>query len=50
MKVFAAEPVGRDGEGADVAASKASGQLVSHLPPPDTIADGLRAKMGDLTW
>uniref|UniRef100_A0A7S0RMM5 Serine racemase n=1 Tax=Pyramimonas obovata TaxID=1411642 RepID=A0A7S0RMM5_9CHLO len=50
VKVFAAEPVGRDGCGADVAASKAAGRLVADMAPPNTIADGLRAKMGDLTW
>jgi len=49
IKILAAEPVGRSREGADVAKSKQLGHLVD-LPQPDTIADGLRAKLGDLTW
>ena len=32
-----------------MAASKAAGQLVS-CEKPVTIADGLRGRMGDLTW
>lgn len=49
IKVLAAEPVGRSGDRADCAASLAAGELVK-LTEPDTIADGLRAKLGDLTW
>jgi serine racemase len=48
--VVAAEPVGATGDAADTAASKARGTLVSDMAVPDTIADGLKAKMGDLTW
>ena len=49
--VVAAEPCGASTTPrADVAASKARGRLVSDMPPPDTIADGLRAKLGALTW
>ena len=48
--VVAAEPVGAAGDAADTAASKARGTLVSDMAVPDTIADGLKAKMGDLTW
>ncbi|CAN0841326.1 Serine racemase [Linum grandiflorum] len=45
LKVFAAEPKGAN----DSALSKAAGQIVT-LPQTDTIADGLRAFLGDLTW
>lgn len=48
--VIAAEPSGAEGGAADTAASKARGELVTDLPVPDTIADGLKAKMGHLTW
>ncbi|KAK3236995.1 hypothetical protein CYMTET_52894 [Cymbomonas tetramitiformis] len=48
IKVIAAEPSGKN-EAPDVALSKARGELVD-LPVPDTIADGLRAKLGSLTW
>jgi serine racemase len=48
IKVIAAEPQGTN-NAADVAASKAAGRLV-HLPKPETIADGLQARMGDITW
>lgn len=48
--VVAAEPEGASGNAADAAESKARGTLVSDLPVPDTIADGLKAKMGHLTW
>jgi hypothetical protein len=40
---------GRNGM-ADVAASKAEGRLRLDMPKPDTIADGLAGRMGDLTW
>lgn len=46
--VVAAEPAGTNGA-ADVAAAKASGQLVP-CARPDTIADGLQGRLGDLTW
>mmetsp|Transcript_67131 Transcript_67131/g.212483 ORF Transcript_67131/g.212483 Transcript_67131/m.212483 type:complete len:316 (-) Transcript_67131:337-1284(-) len=49
IRIIAAEPGGRN-DAADVAASKAAGELVSSLPHPDTIADGLKGRMGDLTW
>lgn len=48
--VVAAEPSGSRGDAADAAASMARGTLVGDMPAPDTIADGLKAKMGDLTW
>ena len=40
---------GRNDE-ADVAASKAEGRLRLDMPKPQTIADGLQGRMGDLTW
>ena len=46
--VVAAEPTG-DNDAADVAASKKKGELVV-LDKPATIADGLQARLGDLTW
>ncbi|GAB4819160.1 hypothetical protein N2152v2_006206 [Parachlorella kessleri] len=46
--VLAAEPTGLN-NAADVAASKAAGRLVP-TPKPVTIADGLEARLGDLTW
>ncbi|KAL2631958.1 hypothetical protein R1flu_016644 [Riccia fluitans] len=45
IKIFAAEPMGAD----DAAQSKAAGKIVT-LPEVNTIADGLRAFLGDLTW
>jgi len=50
IKIIAAEPCGKDGLCADVAASKALGALVSDLPKPDTICDGLQARLMDITW
>lgn len=47
--VIAAEPCGSN-DAADVAASKRAGQLVTHLPKPVTIADGLQARLGQHTW
>jgi hypothetical protein len=41
--VIAAEPCGSN-DAADVAASKAAGQLVTDLPKPITIADGLQGE------
>ncbi|KAM0012522.1 putative ammonia-lyase, Serine racemase [Helianthus debilis subsp. tardiflorus] len=45
IRVLGAEPKGAD----DATQSKASGRLVS-LSHTNTIADGLRASMGDITW
>ncbi|KAL5718499.1 serine racemase [Ranunculus cassubicifolius] len=45
IRIFAAEPKGAN----DAAQSKASGQIVT-LAETKTIADGLRAFLGDLTW
>ncbi|KAG6475004.1 hypothetical protein ZIOFF_064221 [Zingiber officinale] len=45
IQILAAEPRGAD----DAAQSKAAGQIVI-LPETKTIADGLRAFLGDLTW
>eukprot|EP00892_Ulva_mutabilis_P000894 jgi/Ulvmu1/10805/UM069_0041.1 len=48
-KVIAAEPRGKN-DMADTAACMAAGKLVHLAAAPDTIADGLRAKLGDVTW
>ncbi|KAJ8506132.1 hypothetical protein OPV22_007018 [Ensete ventricosum] len=45
IRILAAEPRGAD----DAAQSKAAGQIV-RLPETKTIADGLCAFLGDLTW
>ncbi|XP_077241825.1 serine racemase [Tasmannia lanceolata] len=45
IRVLAAEPRGAD----DAAQSKAAGRIVT-LPETNTIADGLRAFLGNLTW
>jgi len=45
VRVFAAEPAGAD----DAARSKAAGRLLPQTGPK-TIADGLRASLGSLTW
>lgn len=45
IRVFAAEPTGAD----DAAQSKIAGRIVT-LPETNTVADGLRAFLGDLTW
>ena len=45
MKIIGAEPAGAD----DAAQSKLAGYIIPMLHP-DTIADGLRASLGDLTW
>lgn len=45
IRVFAAEPRGAN----DAAQSKAAGRIIT-LPETNTIADGLRASLGDLTW
>lgn len=49
IKVIAAEPSGSNAA-ADAAASKAARQLVGGMPKPKTIADGLQARLGALTW
>lgn len=48
MLVIAAEPKGKN-DAADVARCHAAGEIV-RLPQPDTIADGLRGRLGSLTW
>ncbi|KAH7621489.1 putative Serine racemase [Nannochloris sp. 'desiccata'] len=48
IKIIAAEPQGTN-NAADVAASKIAGRLL-YLPTPETIADGLLARLGDITW
>lgn len=45
IRILAAEPSGAS----DVAQSKAAGKIVT-LPETNTIADGLRAFLGDQTW
>ncbi|KAG4391562.1 hypothetical protein GLYMA_05G206600v4 [Glycine max] len=45
IRIFAAEPKGAD----DAAQSKAAGRII-RLPETNTIADGLRAFLGDFTW
>ncbi|MFK7986877.1 MAG: pyridoxal-phosphate dependent enzyme [Sandaracinaceae bacterium] len=45
VRVFAAEPAGAD----DAARGKAAGERVERHTP-DTIADGLRTTLGELTW
>ncbi|KAK9823956.1 hypothetical protein WJX72_006641 [[Myrmecia] bisecta] len=46
--ILAAEPTGSN-DAADVAAAKQAGQLVP-MAKPQTIADGLQGRLGDLTW
>jgi serine racemase len=49
--VLAAEPEGLYGNGADCAWALAAGEMApATMPPPETVCDGLRAKLGDLTW
>jgi len=45
IRILAAEPMGAN----DAAQSKAAGRIIT-LPETNTIADGLRAFLGDLTW
>lgn len=45
IRILAAEPKGAD----DAAQSKAAGRIIT-LPETNTIADGLRACLGDFTW
>ena len=49
VRVVAAEPMGTN-DAADIFKSVAEGTLIQTMTPPDTIADGLRARMGSLTW
>jgi len=48
--VFAAEPGGKMANRADCHESKKKGEVIMDMPPPETIADGLRARLGHLTW
>lgn len=48
IKIIAAEPCGRN-NAADVAACKSAGELVNR-PKPETICDGLQARLGSITW
>ncbi len=45
LRIFAAEPAGAD----DAFQSKRAGRLIPQRAP-DTIADGLRTSLGELTW
>ncbi|EEF51168.1 serine racemase isoform X1 [Ricinus communis] len=45
IRILAAEPKGAN----DAAQSKAAGEIIT-LPETNTIADGLRASLGSLTW
>jgi serine racemase len=45
IRVLGAEPKGAD----DATQSKASGRLIT-FSETNTVADGLRASLGDLTW
>jgi serine racemase len=49
IKIIAAEPAGVN-QAADVAISLGAGELQPDVAKPKTLADGLQAKMGDLTW
>ena len=49
IKIIAAEPEGMN-SAADVAISLKEGELQPDVAKPKTLADGLQAKMGDLTW
>jgi threonine dehydratase len=48
IKIIAAEPCGKN-NAADVAACKAANELIS-CAKPDTICDGLQARLGSITW
>jgi hypothetical protein len=48
--VLAAEPGGEMGNRADCYESKRVNEVQMDMPPPVTIADGLRARLGYLTW
>ena len=48
--VLAAEPGGEMGNRADCAESKRRNEVQMDMPPPETIADGLRARLGRCTW
>ncbi|UPR02008.1 serine/threonine dehydratase [Chloropicon primus] len=49
IKIIAAEPRGVN-DAADVHKSKCAGELQVDAAKPKTLADGLQAKMGNLTW
>lgn len=49
IKIFAAEPCGRDGRGADADASLKAKEIVK-LEKCDTICDGLQARLGNITF
>ena len=49
IKIIAAEPLGNN-NAADIFESVRKGVMVEDMQPPDTIADGLRARMGSFTW
>ena len=49
IKIIAAEPVGVN-DAADVYQSKKAGELQKQVAKPKTLADGLQARMGDMTW
>lgn len=49
VRVVAAEPRGSN-DAADAAESKRRGERAHDMPKPRTIADGLQARLGDLTW
>ena len=48
--VLAAEPGGEMGNRADCAESKRRNEVQMDMPPPETVADGLRARLGRCTW
>lgn len=48
IKIIAAEPCGKN-NAADVAKCKAAGELMPCVKP-DTICDGLQARLGSITW
>lgn len=49
IKIVAAEPCGTN-DAADVYASKKTGSLDQKVPKPNTICDGLQARLGSITW
>ena len=48
--VLAAEPGGEMENRADCAESKRRNEVQMDMPPPETVADGLRARLGRCTW
>ena len=49
IKIIAAEPIGVN-DAADCFTSKTLNELQVNAAKPKTLADGLQAKPGDLTW